>query len=389
MKKLIICLALFGLCALPVSAAQVGAGETYWLGQDQSVSENLYIAFGYVDISGNIEKDLLAAGGNVLVTGNVQGDAMIAGGTIDIWGEIGGDLRVVGGKVLIGNNVGGDIVAAGGMVQIRPGVKVGGDIIVAGGAVIISGEIGGSVKVAAGSLTINGAQIAGDVQARVDEEMEIGDMVEIRGDLEYSAWEGEEIPAGVVKGIITFNEIKPGEKAAVKPFKKDFEKPWGMIIAGIFAALIFKLILLIVAALFAVLVFAKKSKELVDHTLNNFGWGILQGLLIFIIAPIVIGLLFISVIGVYLGIFAGLVYGLLLLAAKVFAGIVLGSLIFKSIKKTKTLEVNWKSALVGIVIAQVISFIPILGWLFCAVFMLAALGSVSYLVYQYYWVKRA
>ncbi|NIP32376.1 hypothetical protein GWN26_01085, partial [Candidatus Saccharibacteria bacterium] len=98
MKKIIaFSMLAFLLLALPAQAAEVKAGEEYFLMENQTIEGNLYTAAGYVDISGTITGDLLTAGGSVIITGDVGEDLIVGGGDIDIWGNVGGDLRAVGG----------------------------------------------------------------------------------------------------------------------------------------------------------------------------------------------------------------------------------------------------------------------------------------------------
>jgi len=378
----------FLLLALPVQAAEVKAGEEYFLMENQTIEGNLYTAAGYVDISGTITGDLLTAGGSVIITGDVGEDLIVGGGDIDIWGNVGGDLRAVGGNVLVGGDVGGDVLVAGGMVQIRPNVTVGGDVIVAGGAVMISGSIKGKVKVAGGDIVMGGA-IEGDVTVYYDESFEVIEASTFAANLKYRGHEMIEIPESVaVSGEVIFE--KPEITAPkVKPMVPKPEKPWPAVLTAIALFLIIKVIIAMAVALFGVLAYPKRSQELVDHSIKHFGWELLRGFLVFIFAPVVILVLLLSMVGVLFGALAALVYGIMYIVAMVYSGVILGALIFKLFSKSKTYPVTWQSALVGIIVMHLIKLIPIVGWLFCAVFVLVALGAVANIGYHYFWLKRA
>lgn len=388
MKRLACIIGLFALVfAMPASAAMVQSGEAYWMVEGQTAPENAYFAFGNIDISGTMERDLMAVGASVLVTGDIGEDAMLAGGSVDIWGNVGGDLRVAGGKVTIGGNVGGDILVFGGMVHIRPGVTVGGDVIACGGMTIISGDIKGNVRANAGTAVINAANVGGDVTIKADDSIQIGEALNVAGTLNYSLHKEVDIPEGaVIGGGVNYTKT---EKLEPGPFAPEMERPTGAIIWGIVVMLIVKLLILLAAAFVAVFGYPKKSKELVDYAVSRFGWEMLRGFLVMVLAPVVIVFLLISVIGALLGAFAAIVYGMLYILATVFGGIILGAMVFKLFKRSKSLEVNWKSALVGILLMQLIKLIPIFGWLFCAVFALVAFGSLASLMYKAFWLKRA
>ncbi|MBD3281763.1 hypothetical protein GF391_03385 [Candidatus Uhrbacteria bacterium] len=56
--------------------------------------------------------------------------------------------------------------------------------------------------------------------------------------------------------------------------------------------------------------------------------------------------------------------------------IAFGAWIWKLATKAKAIEIDWKIAVLGVVLLDIIWLIPILGWLFCLIFTLAALGAV-------------
>ncbi|MDD4995623.1 MAG: hypothetical protein PHW53_04135 [Patescibacteria group bacterium] len=387
-KIFLVSFAIFCLSVMPVFAATVGSGETYWQGPEKTVSGNLYLSFGNIDISGKVDGDLVAVGGNILITGEVTGDILVAGGSIDIWGKVGGDVRAAGGKVFIANDVAGDVLAAGGMVQVRPNVKVGGDVIMAGTAVFATGNIAGNVRVAGETVLVAG-NIGGNVRTYSEEGPTISEPTRIAGNLEYSSFEAIEIPAGVeIVGETVFNKTSPQGPAVPRQIEREVQKPILILILGIFLVYIIKVIFMIFAALFGVIAYPKKSKEFVDNTLGHFGRSFLIGLLFAVAAPVAIFLLMVSVLGTMLGMAAALLYGLFMMIACVYAGVILGALIFRIFKRSKAHEVNWVSALVGVVVLNAIRLIPIIGWIFCGVFVLAALGALAEMVYKQYWVNR-
>ncbi|MBU0648543.1 FapA family protein [Patescibacteria group bacterium] len=380
MKKIFFVFALitaFSLC-LPAWAAEVAGVEEYSLPSGETVSENLYVAAGNVVISGDVAADLIVGGGNILVSGDVAGDATLGGGSIQVLGAIGGDLRVVGGNVVIANNVAGDVVAAAGVVQILADVEIGGDVIAAGGTVMIDATVGGTIRAAGGEVSMGGS-VAGDLFVRAEEKFKIGQGAMIEGRVEYSALQPVEISEQAeINGELVFNKIKDqgrpsGADAKGFPFKA---------ILAILFALVMKSLLILVPGILGVLIFPKKSRELVERAYKNFGADLAIGLVTLIVVPIAALIVLITIIGVYVSVLAVILYVLLVAIAKVYAGIVLGALIYRLVFKIKKVEVSWKSALWGIIVMQAICFIPIIGWLFFFVFMLVALGSSAYLLYE-------
>src|SRR3989344_4261573 len=133
MKKIFGFIAVLGLSALPVMAAEFIAPDK---GADPNVGtltqethKNLYIAGAAVTINGPSLGDLYAAGGMVTVNGIVEKDLMVAGGNINLNGSVGDDLRVAGGNISISAPVAGDLLVAGGNVTVAQKATVGADLV--------------------------------------------------------------------------------------------------------------------------------------------------------------------------------------------------------------------------------------------------------------------
>ena len=136
------------------------------------------------------------------------------------------------------------------------------------------------------------------------------------------------------------------------------------------------------AGLFAVLVFPKLSRDLVRDALQNFGTGLLRGFVLFFVLPITFFLITLTVVGLPIALLAGFVHLSFGIIAAVFAGIALGSLLWKAATKQAEYEATWKTALVGIPAMALVSFIPLLGLLVSAAFFLTVFG----VLYQRFWL---
>jgi len=367
------------LISFSASAATLKAGkESYRLSGGESIADNFYVNAARVFISGVVEKDLFTAGGNIIVDGSVGGDANLGGGSIDVLGPIGDDLRMGGGNISVSNSVGGDLLVGGGMIFIYSESKISGDALIGGGKVVIDGDINGDLLVAADDLEINGT-ISGDVKARAGK-IFLGDKASIAGSFNYKSKEEAKIASGaVITGETNFSKLKrpTSREWNSKDSSKSFEMVTVISVAllGLLAHFI-KLLALLLVAVLVVWFYQKESEVVVKHTLSNFWWEVLRGLGILVITPMAIVLLFISLIGVYAGMFALLAYVAFLIASGLYAGITFGGLLYKKFSKTKEVEVSRLSAVVGIVILSFVKLIPILGWLVYLVFFLATLGSL-------------
>jgi len=376
------------LVALPASAAVIESGESYYLPENKTIDDNLYATASYIDIAGNVSGDFVGAGGNVMVTGEIDEDVSVAGGTVDLWGNIGDDVRVTGGKILLAGDIGGDLLAAGGLVQMRPNVTVGGDAIAAGGMVVMIGNFRDDVNLSGGSVALGGS-VRGNATVKFSESLTIAEGTTITGDFDYYGPKEIEMPSNVViNGEVRFHQTAPSGVAAPKVTPDALEVA-GEFFAGIIIFFwVMCLIGTLILALLAVLLYQKKSTEIVRSGMKQFGWNILRGFLVMIFVPLALLVLVVSVIGFIPAVYLGLLYFAVYIEAMVFAGIIFGSMIFKWIKRTKEYEISWGSAIVGVLLLSVLRLIPLLGWVLWMIFLFVAMGAIANMVYQYYWVKR-
>jgi hypothetical protein len=367
---------LFGLSlllvAVPVSAAVFHSGEEFTLSQGSTISDDLYAAGSSITTAGEVRGDIFAAGGKVLVNGNVAEDIVAAGGSIDVLSNVGGDVRVAGGQVIIGGRVGSDVLAAGGQVQVLSEVFVGGDVVIVGGRVVIDGTVAGDVRVYGDDVRINGT-INGDLEVFADNAFALGDTATVSGDLSYRSPNELTLRDGAVAGEVRFEE-----------HNVRFDR--SLINAVMGAAFTLKLLMLLVAGLLLVAFFNPFMHELNTYTVPNFGKSLVVGFVVFIVVPALSLLLLLSIIGALVAGVLLLAYLLLLIAAKVYTGILTGALISKWAHKEVTTD--WRYAALGIVIIQLVSLVPVIGWAVSFIIMLAALGALSYFGYQHFWVAR-
>lgn len=382
MKKPLLLILIFSfLLSLPVSAALLEVEEEYSLGKNEIISGNLYVGSGNIIVSGTVQGDFVAGGGNILIDGRVVEDITVAGGSVNILGEVGDDIRAVGGQVVINENVGGDILVAGGNINILSGAAIKGDVIVAGGQIIINGVVNGDIKAAGGKIEINGT-VLGNVQAGVLNKLTIGKGAVINGNVSYDSPLKADIENGAtIRGDVVFN------KTQNPSFVFDIRDAKRTALAFVGFLTLLKFLAVLGAGIIIVLVFKNKSRALVENSLSYFWQGLLRGLVVSIVAPVVILLLFISVIGLLFGVLGILILASFLILAKIFAGIILGGWIYKVFSKAKNIKVSWDSALIGIILLQFIGYIPIAGWIISLLFLLVGFGTVSHLSYKHFWLK--
>jgi len=379
-KIFFVILPLIALLPVVANAAITESGEAYTLGSQEVIEENLYAAGATVQLSGRVNADASIAGGNVTITGDVLEDLMVAGGTVLLLGNVGEDLRAAGGNITVIGDVGGEIMAAGGMISIAPDSVITGDAFVSGGTVIIDGIINGDVEVYAEEVQVIG-KIDGSLTGKMTK-LTIKESAEIGGNLAYESPHEALIDAGaVVAGAVDFDKITmpqvapPDVEGTVKNAKRAF--------ASFMATMaILKYLATLIAGLILVLWFQKKSELLVNETMGSFGNNLLIGLAVMIAGPIAMLILLLTGLGSVLAILGFALLAVVCTIGGIFSGIVLGGWIRQMWSKSKKISGDWKSALLGITLISLAAAIPILGWLFKMVFVMAVVGTICRIKYM-------
>ncbi len=320
---------------------------------------NLYTGGASVVVQTDVTGDLFAGGGSVIVSKNIGADLFAAGGNVSVNGSVGGDLRAAGGTVSVAGDVNEDLLAAGGNILLS-GKKIGGDLWVAGGNIVVDSGVGGNVLIRGREVLIDGT-VAGSVDV-VAEKLTFGPQSRVTGTITYKGPSEAVIETGAV--IPQINYEKTEAKSAGKSLVPIFT-----------IALLIKLIAMFLAALL-LLKFSRKCADDVsgiayDSPWKSFGLGLAS----IILAPIVIILLFLTVIGFYIAIGLLAAFVLALVAAALLTSIFAGALVMKWIRKKEKLVVGWRETLLGLVVLTLIGLIPVIGWIVVAATFLMVFGS--------------
>ena len=321
---------------------------------------DLYTGGASVAVQTDVAGDLFAGGGTVTVSKNVGADLFAAGGNVNINGSVGGDLRVAGGTVSVTGDVNEDLLAAGGNILLS-GKKIGGDLWVAGGNIVVDSDIAGGISIRGKEVLINGT-VAGPVDV-IAEKLTFGPQSRVSETIMYKGPSEAVVETGAVVSQINYEKIETS--SATKSLVPIFT-----------IAFLIKLIGMLLSALLLLKLFHKcvsdVSKNAYSSPWKSFGIG-LAGI---ILTPVVIVLLFITIIGFYIAIGLIAAFVLALIAAARLASIFAGGLIMKWILKKEEITIGWREALIGIIALALIGLIPFIGWIIVAANFLIALGSL-------------
>jgi phage baseplate assembly protein gpV len=352
----------------------------------QAVHEDIYVFSGTVNIEAPVYGDIWCAGGTITIGDTVSGDIVIAGGNIFLRGIVLDDVRAAGGTLTISGNISGDLLVAGGTVTVEPDVVIGSNVAVSGGTVNFGGTTRGNFKSASGTLALNGTvekdfqfnggdlQLNGTVAGTsvlAGQNIEVGERAALRGPVRYWTEHGE---------IDFGNALQNGATATFDPsLRTHFERPDAKFLG--FASVMAVLWYLIAA--FTVIWLAQwlfsgsfrtAAGTAATDPMRSMGYGFLY----FAAVPVAIVILFVTVVGIPVGVIALLFYILLLALANIITALV-GA---HWIDQRKTY--NWRPvqlafvALGLLVVLHVLGSIPFLGWIIKIAAVFIAYGALLY-----------
>jgi len=389
MKKILSVLGLMALILAAVAAfsaysaeaadfiAPTGENETVTVNQNET-HHNLYVIGKDVSVNSPTTGDLYAAGGWVSIDGTVEQDVVVTGGTVIISEPVNGDVRVAGGKVTINAPVKGDVLAGAGTLILNDKASVGGELRVCGGEVVVNGPVAGGAFVMGGRITLN-SKIDGPVKVTAKEELVFGPNADIASEVSYIGKQNAVVNEGA-KVKVNFTELKRHER--------DHGKRTG-ILGFLIGSFVIKFFALALAGLLALRLFRSQTYS-VAESMRTRPWGNLgTGFVTAIVMPVAIIIALILVVGYYIALVAAMAYILAMLVAGLVAAIFLGAWIIKLLTKKPNLALDWQAVVIGTVALMLLKFIPIVGWLVCAVLFLIAFGALVNAFRQYLKMSRS
>lgn len=264
-------------------------------------SRNIYLGGASVRPKAPVEGDLLAVGGKVVVDQPVKGDATLAGGSIDVRAPVGDDVRAAGGDVSMESTVGGELYATAGSLTITKTARIADGASLFGGVVTVDGNIVGPLRVDAQKLVLN-AEVTGDADLTATD-IELGPNAKITGALRYTSphemkqAEGSVIGGALSRGEPTQRMGEHGGDNASREWHRHMEFSGPIWLAGAPAFIA----LLACAAVF-LLVFPDFSAKAADTVKTSPWLALALGFAALLGIPTIAGLLFITLLGIPLGI---------------------------------------------------------------------------------------
>lgn len=346
----------------PVIAADIRGEENIRISDEGTTLENPYLFGGQVDVTVPVRNDLVTAGGNVILDNDVSGSIWAAGGDVEISSTVGNSVRVAGGNVTISGPITEDLIIFGGSVRVTEEASISGDVIFMGGQLRLDAPVGGYVIANGGEITLN-SQVGGNVSGEMGK-LTLGDDARIGGDLTYTAEERANINEQQVAGRTSYQEATRAQEAQ--------KEVAGLITAGT----IYKLIADILFALLFLWLLRPLLTRVIDRIDTNYLKSGGLGFATLLLAPMA-GLFLLVLL--WLGVSVFLLYGLLIIASMAVMKLFIGwkTLTWWERRNNRTYILDWKAALLGVVLIFILGLIPVLGWIAVFILFLFALGGLT------------
>ncbi|TFL16382.1 hypothetical protein [Jannaschia formosa] len=335
---------------------------------------DLYLLQGRVGSPLETEGDLFALVGWMAPEGRVAGDAHLAGFTVTMRAGTGGDLYAMGSHVALEGPVDGDASVSAGSATLGSGAAVRGNLRFVGGALDLSAPIGGSALIAGGEVRID-APVAGDVRVAAGT-LSFGPDARIGGTLFHAGPERVEVPEAVIPAErVTFTEWHPDQGGRPADWGNDMAPGPAVAVGGAVAGLL--ALLLVGAALLAMMPARVERWGAAVEARPGAAmlWGGATLAALFGLVPV----LALTLVGVLLVPVALLALTLAWVGGWLLGTYTLGRILAERTGLRPSLSLGARIAILAaaVVVAGLLNFVPVLGWLLNLGLVLFGLGGVA------------
>ncbi|HTI66328.1 MAG TPA: hypothetical protein VL460_02145 [Caulobacteraceae bacterium] len=344
---------------------------------------------GQVEVTGGFTDSLFAAGRQVVLDLTSSDDVFAAGRSIQARqihadhlfagaasfgfaaGQVHDAIVAAGEARFEGGRIEDDLVAAAGTLRLGPAFGVGGSAVLTGGDIEVQAPVGGELSVSGKIVRIDGI-VTGSADLTA-QRLVIGPNARIGGDLVYSGGTVDISPEAVVTG-----------RRVARPDGAS-KAPHGLV-AGAVAAAAMAFLVFVVGGAVLVLAAASAFPSLMERSAGRLetrpAASVGIGFLLLLIGPAVVGLLFVSLVGLPLGLLVAALYlaaAPLALATTVYW---LGMKARRAAARGRPLEpasgwarLGW--SLLAVLALLVLGAIPLAGGVVWAVAFIVGLGAVA------------
>jgi cytoskeletal protein CcmA (bactofilin family) len=327
-----------------VNAAGFNSGDQVSVPAGETVDGSFYAAGEDITIAGTVDGDVVCAGQNVTVSGVVNGDVICAAQTIRVAGEVKGDLRLAAQTATLESKIGQNATVFAQTLYTHENNRIGGDL---GGGVQnadLAGRVGRDITIAAQSFKLSGA-VGRDVDATsqnvtLEQSASIGRHLAYQSDREASIATGAQVAGEMTRSPFPVDDKKAD---AAKVYSIGAGIAWYMFFASL------------VVGLAVILLFPRVVHDVSSLVLKQPIRVALTGLALSFLAPVLVIAILVTLVGMPLAFFLGVVWLVIVLASGPLFAYFVGRMLLRKYATQPVLTM-----LVGVIAVFALYMIPVI-----------------------------
>ena len=362
---------------------------------DSIYEDDVFLSAFNAKFESKVVGDLFAFCYTIVQSDSVVGNFMAFAYKITNFGPVTGSYRGFGREVSCNSDIGrnlllfGQAIDVGTQAHIKRNADLKGENVLFVGIVdgtlsinarqaVISGSIGGDLNFDGDSLIINpNTTIAGNINYTSPNRINIGQGAVINGQVEWKK-ETKEKPEQEEKSV--WHSLT--RLLSLRGYAIYTIVLWILIfiasiipIPGLLVSIILWFVLLVSGN---ILIAIYKSRAMASEAVLNdkFFPSMGLGFMIFIIAPIVTFVLFMTVLASPLALMLFMVFGMAIFAGGIYSGLFIGRKICRMMGSSGANTPGFLCFTIGTTLMMIVSLIPVLGYLVVFLLLLAGLGAV-------------
>jgi len=353
------------LAALPstASAAEFRKSDNVEVRKDETIKSDFYGTGNHIRIEGTVDGDVYAFGQQVDVPGHITGDLICFCQASRITGQIDGNIRAFTNNITISGTVEKAVTAFDETFTLDSNGKIGHSLTDFSKSLALDGKVGRDVLGFCAFSNVSGT-IGGDLHVKGDS-LTVASSAVIDGKASFEGNKPPEVSSAAKLGSPM--EFKQTER------KSQFERGGGYYVwRAIWTAthILFGLVL------FGLLpIFARETAEMGEHYGASFGLGVL----VLFGVPIAAIIVCFTVIGLLVGISTLLLWFVVLMAAQIVIGAIVGQWIMGRTSEFWPLVARMA---VGVILVRIVTSVPFIGGWAKFVVILWGMGAISLALYR-------
>ena len=353
------------LAALPsaVSATEFRKSDNVEVRKDETIKTDFYGTGNHIRIEGTVDGDVYAFGQQVDVPGHITGDLICFCHTSRITGQIDGNIRAFTNTVIISGTVDKAVTAFDENFTLDSNGKIGHSLTDFSKSLAIDGKIGRDVLGFCAFSNISG-DIGGDLHVKGDS-LTVASGAVIDGKASFGGHKPPDVSSGAkLASPIEFKQTE---------HKSRFERGGGYYV---WRAIWTATYILFGLVLFSLLpIFARETADMGEHYGASFGLGVL----VLFGVPFAAIIVCVTVIGLLVGISTLLLWIVVLLAAQIVVGTIVGQW---TMGRTSEFWPLVARMAVGVILVRIVTSVPFIGVWAKFVVILWGMGAISLALYR-------